>query len=51
LGKGKKTGKILFSIAAFAIGAGNPAMFGLKAGQAFAAGMYGMSLASLLPNI
>jgi preprotein translocase subunit SecB len=51
--KGKKTGKILFSIAAFAIGYNNPAMFGISssAGYSFAAGMYGMSLASTIWSV
>jgi len=54
LGKGKKTGKILFSVAGFALGAANPAWFGIdKAmkGAWFAAGMYGMSIASTIWSV
>ena len=43
MGKGKKTGKILFSVAGFALGAANPAWF--------AAGMYGMSIASTIWSV
>ena len=54
MGKGKKTGKILFSVAGFALGAANPAWFGIdKAmkGAWFAAGMYGMSIASTIWSV
>ena len=54
MGKGKKTGKILFAVAGFAIGYANPAMFGIDAtikGAAFAGGMYGMSIASTLWSV
>ena len=54
MGKGKKTGKILFSVAGFALGAANPAWFGIdKAmkGAWFAVGMYGMSIASTIWSV
>ena len=51
LGKGKKVGKIAFMAAGFFIGAGSPTWFGLKASQTFAAGMYGMSIASTLWSV
>ena len=54
MGKGKKTGKILFSVAGFALGAANPAWFGIdKAmkGAWFAAGMYGLSIASSIWSV
>ena len=54
MGKGKKTGKILFSIAGFAIGFSNPTWFGLVRGTTgitFAAGMYGMSIASTIWSV
>ena len=51
MGKGKKVGKIAFMAAGFFIGAGSPTWFGLKASQTFAAGMYGMSIASTLWSV
>ena len=51
MGKGKKVGKIAFMVAGFAFGAANTAMFGLKASQTFAAGMYGMSIASTIWSV
>lgn len=51
MGKGKKVGKIAFIAAGFFIGAGSPTWFGLKASQTFAAGMYGMPIASTLWSV
>ena len=54
MGKGKKTGKILFSVAGFALSAANQAWFGIdKAikGAWFAGSMYGMSIASTLWSV
>ncbi len=45
MGKGKKVDKIAF------IAAGSPTWFGLKASQTFAAGMYGMSIASTIWSV
>lgn len=50
MGKGKKTGKLLFMAAGFAIGYANPAMFGSNVGV-WAGGMYGMSIASTLWSV
>jgi len=54
LGKGKKTGKILFAVAGFAIGFSNPTWFGISRtvnGATFISGMYGMSLASTIWSV
>ena len=52
MGKGKKVGKIAFMAAGFFLGAGGAgqALFGLK-GASFAAGMYGMSIASTIWSV
>ena len=49
--KGKKTGKILFSVAAFALGAGTAGMKFFNVSNWFAGGMYGMSLASTIWSV
>lgn len=54
MGKGKKVGKIAFMAAGFFLGAGGAgqALFGVKgAGASFAAGMYGMSIASTIWSV
>ena len=54
LGKGKKTGKILFTVAGFAIGFSNPTWFGISrsmTGATFMSGMYGMSLSSTIWSV
>ena len=49
MGKGKKTGKIIFTIAGFALGAAYAKpWFGLEKGAWFAGGMYGASIASTI---
>ena len=54
LGKGKKTGKILFTVAGFAIGFSNPTWFGISrsmTGATFMSGMYGMSISSTIWSV
>ncbi|WP_278936362.1 hypothetical protein [Phascolarctobacterium faecium] len=54
MGKGKKTGKILFTVAGFAIGFSNPTWFGISrsmTGATFMSGMYGMSIASTIWSV
>ena len=51
MGKGKKTGKILFTAAGFAFGFYNPGAFGLEASKMFLGGLYGMSLASTIWSV
>lgn len=45
---GKSKGKTILSIVGFALGAANPAMFGLKSGAWLAGGLYGASLGGTL---
>ena len=54
MGKGKKTGKILFAAAGFALGFSNPTWFGISRavnGATFISGMYGMSIASTIWSV
>ena len=52
MGKGKKTGKIIFTIAGFALGAAYAKpWFGLEKGAWFAGGMYGASIASTIWSV
>ena len=52
MGKGKKTGKIIFTIAGFALGAAYAKpWFGLEKGAWFAGGVYGASIASTIWSV
>ena len=54
MGKGKKTGKILFTVAGFAIGFSNPTWFDISrsmTGATFMSGMYCMSISSTIWSV
>ena len=51
MGKGKKVGKIAFMVAGFFLGAGGAGQAFFNTTKSFAAGMYGMSIASTIWSV